>query len=73
MSDLYDNEFTDLYQSIEDIIENYEDVLTKEQLKKLQMMMEITCDINIELNDPDQEDSNIPDDEDPSTDFEYSY
>lgn len=58
ISDFYDNEFTDLYQSIEDIIENYEDVLTKEQLKKLQMMMEITCDINIELNDPDQEDSN---------------
>ena len=70
MSDYLDNEFTALHQSIEDIIENYENVLTKEQLEKLQMMTELTSDINIELNDPNQEDSNIPDDEDPSTDFE---
>ncbi len=53
MSNYQDNEFTELYQSIEDIIEQNIDVLNKEQLKRLYAVLDTVQDINLELNDPD--------------------
>jgi translation initiation factor 2 alpha subunit (eIF-2alpha) len=54
MSDYLDNEFTELYQSIEDIIDLNIDVLNEEQLKKLYAMLETVADINLELNDSEE-------------------